>query len=121
MQKLMHVNTYIHTYIHTTTRIKPRYCSPSYQLTLIATCLPTNTSRYLSLSNIHMYICIQTHVNSVYLPTYEGVSINNQPIPFPMDREGHYFHALFQYMYTWVQNCTRMESFFNKILNVKHG
>ena len=53
---------------------------------------------------------------------YEGVSINNQPIPFPMDRDGHDFHALFQCMfYTWVQNCTRIESFFNKILNVKHG
>ena len=35
---------------------------------------------------------------------------NNQPIPFPMDRDGHDFHALFQYMfYTWVQNCTRVE------------
>ena len=53
---------------------------------------------------------------------YEGVSINNQPIPFPMDRDGHDFHALFRYMfYTWVQNCTRIESFFNKILNVKYG
>ena len=29
---------------------------------------------------------------------YEGVSINNQPIPFPMDRDGHDFHALFQYI-----------------------
>ena len=39
-----------------------------------------------------------------------------------MDRDGHDFHALFQYMfYTWVQNCTRIESFFNKILNVKHA
>ena len=39
-----------------------------------------------------------------------------------MDRDGHDFHALFQYMfYTWVQNCTHIESFFNKILNVKHG
>ena len=53
---------------------------------------------------------------------YEGVSINNQPIPFSMDRDGHDFHALFQYMsYTWVQNCTCIEPFFNKILNVKHG
>ena len=53
---------------------------------------------------------------------YEGESINNQPIPFPMDRDGHDFHALFQYMiYTWVQNYTRIESYFNKILNVKHG
>ena len=52
---------------------------------------------------------------------YEGVSINNQPIPFPMDRDGHDFHALFQNkFYTWVQNYTRIESFFNKILNVKH-
>ena len=52
---------------------------------------------------------------------YEGESISNQPISFPMDRDGHDFHALFQYMfYTWVQNCTRIESFFNKILNVKH-
>ena len=55
-------------------------------------------------------------------PKYKGVSINNQPIPFPMDQGGHDFHALFQYMfYTWVQNCTRIKSFFNKILNVKHG
>ena len=30
---------------------------------------------------------------------YEGVSINNQPIPFPMDRDGHDFQALFQYMF----------------------
>ena len=31
-------------------------------------------------------------------------------------------YALFQYMiYTWVQNYTHIESFFNKILNVKHG
>ena len=53
---------------------------------------------------------------------YKGESISNQPIPFPMDRDGHDFHALFQYMfYTWVQNCTHIESFFNKILNVKHG
>ena len=36
--------------------------------------------------------------------SYEGESISNQPIPFPMDRDGHDFHALFQYMiYTWVQ------------------
>ena len=35
-----------------------------------------------------------------------------------MDRDGHDFHALFQYIiYTWVQNYTRIESFFNKILN----
>ena len=39
-----------------------------------------------------------------------------------MDRDNHDFHALFQYMfYTWVQKRTRIESFFNKILNVKHG
>ena len=45
-----------------------------------------------------------------------------ESILFPMDRDGHDFHALFQYMfYTWVQNCTLIESFFNKILNVKHG
>ena len=53
---------------------------------------------------------------------YKGVSINNQPIPFPMDQDDHDFQALFQYMfYTGVQNCTCIESFFNKILNVKHG
>ena len=47
---------------------------------------------------------------------------NNQPIPFPMGWDGHDFHALFQYMfYTWIQNCICIESFFNKILNVKHG
>ena len=40
-----------------------------------------------------------------YVIIYEGESISNQPIPFPMDRDGHDFHALFQYMYmfyTWV-------------------
>ena len=52
----------------------------------------------------------------------EDESISNWPIPFPMDREDHDIHALFQYMiYTWVQNYTHIESFFNKILNVKHG
>ena len=36
----------------------------------------------------------------------------DQPIPFPIDRDGHDFRALFQYMfYTWVQNCTLIESF----------
>ena len=53
--------------------------------------------------------------------SYEGKSISNQPIPFQMDRDGHDFHALFQYMfYTWLQNCMLIESFFNKILNVRH-
>ena len=47
------------------------------------------------------------------------MSINNQPIPFPIDRDSQDFHALFQYMfYTWVQNRTHIETFFNKILNV---
>ena len=58
----------------------------------------------------------------VFGVSYKGMSINNQPIPFPMDETVTLFHALFQYMiYTWVQNYTRNESFFNKILNVKHG
>ena len=53
---------------------------------------------------------------------YEGESIINQPIPLPMDQDGHDIHALFQYMFNmWVRNCTPIESFFNKILNVKHG
>ena len=39
-----------------------------------------------------------------------------------MDQDGLDFHALFQYMInTWVQNYKRIESFFNKILNVKYG
>ena len=64
-------------------------------------------------------VCTEIYIVAI---VYEGVSINNQPIPFLMDRDGHDFHALFQYMiYTWVQNYTRIESFFNKILNVKHG
>ena len=67
-----------------------------------------------------MYVKSTEHHENMSI--YEGVSINNQPIPFPMDRDGHDFHALFQYMiYTWVQNYTRIESFFNKLLNVKHG
>ena len=61
-------------------------------------------------------------VPQCYMLLYEGESTSNQPIPFSMDRDGHDFHALFQYMfYTWVQNCTVIESFLNKILNVKHG
>ena len=53
---------------------------------------------------------------------YAGESISNQPIPFPTDRDGHDFYAWFQYMlYTWVQTCTLNGSFFNQILNVKHG
>ena len=31
--------------------------------------------------------------------SYEGKSISNQPIPFPIDRDTHDFHALFQYMF----------------------
>ena len=51
----------------------------------------------------------------------EGESISNRLIPFPIDRDGQNFHVLFQYMfYTWVQNYTLIESFFNKILTVKH-
>ena len=30
---------------------------------------------------------------------YEGKSISNQPITFPVDRDTHDFHALFQYMF----------------------
>ena len=30
---------------------------------------------------------------------YEGKSISNQPIPFPIDRDTQNFHALFQYMF----------------------
>ena len=53
---------------------------------------------------------------------YEGKSISNQPIPFPMDRDGQDFHSLVRYMFDmWIQNCTLIESFFNKILNVKYG
>ena len=43
------------------------------------------------------------HVLSHDQAMHEGESISNQPIPFSMDRDGHDFHALFQYMfYTWV-------------------
>ena len=39
-----------------------------------------------------------------------------------MDQDGHYFRALFQYvLYMGTKLHTRIESFFNKILNVKHG
>ena len=30
---------------------------------------------------------------------YEGKSISNQPIQFPIDRDTKDFHALFQYMF----------------------
>ena len=40
---------------------------------------------------------------------------HNQPIPFPMDHDGHDFQALFQYrFYTWVKILSLIESFFNK-------
>ena len=74
----------------------------------------------LWLSRFRVFIILDGWTD--YTLSYEGVSINNQPIPFPMNRDGHDFHALFQYMfYIWVQNCTRIESFFKKILNVKQG
>ena len=69
-------------------------------------------------------LALWVKISSDNILEYQGMSINNQPVPFLMDRDGHNFHALFQYtcmFYTWVQNCTRIESFFNKILNVKHG
>ena len=73
----------------------------------------------LNVINVLLPVLIDSCTKSLL---YEGESINNQPNLFPVDRDGHVFHALFQYMfYTWVQNCTRIESFFNKILNVKHG
>ena len=51
-------------------------------------------------------------VNTVHIFPFV-TKVNNQPIPFPIDRDGHDFHALFQYMfYTLVQNCTRIESFY---------
>ena len=51
-----------------------------------------------------------------FLWIYEGESISNQAIPFPMDRDGHDFHALFQYMFhTCVENCTLID------VEVKHG
>ena len=31
--------------------------------------------------------------------SYEGKSISNQPIPFPIDRDTQDFHASFQYMF----------------------
>ena len=71
---------------------------------------------------VPQYYIVKTEICFVYIIRGIRGRVNNQPIPFPMDRDGHDFHALFQYMfYTWVQNCTRIESFFNKILNVKHG
>ena len=52
----------------------------------------------------------------VIFRNYEGESISNQPIPFPIDRDGHDFQALFQYMFY-----TLYKIIFNKVLNVKHG
>ena len=34
-----------------------------------------------------------------FIQKYEGKSISNQPIPFPIDRDTQNFHALFQYMF----------------------
>ena len=61
-----YLNTYIHTYIGI------MYALSTYLLS-------------------HLY----TYLRVTYPDTYEGESISNQPIPFPMDRDGHDFHALF--------------------------
>ena len=46
---------------------------------------------------------LETVVDSSFLGKYEGEPISNQPIPFPIDRDGQNSHALFQCMfYTWV-------------------
>ena len=51
-----------------------------------------------------------------FLWIYKGESISNQAIPFPMDRDGQDFHALFQYMFhTCVENCTLID------VEVRHG
>ena len=45
--------------------------------------------------------CMKTSMKLSYLSIfrlYEGMSVNNQPIPFPMDRDSHDFHALFHYV-----------------------
>ena len=57
------------------------------------------------------------HISVGYIYTQtsfiEGEPKGNQPILYRMDRDGHDFHALFQYVYyKWVQNCTLIESFF---------
>ena len=44
-----------------------------------------------------MCVAIVQHRASEHI--YEGKSISNLPIPFPIDRDTHDFHALFQYMF----------------------
>ena len=39
-----------------------------------------------------------------------GESINNQPIPFPMDRDGHDFHALFNICFIRGYKIARLSS-----------
>ena len=41
----------------------------------------------------------QKHISWVLIRKYEGKSISNQPIAFPIDRDTQDFHALFQYMF----------------------
>ena len=69
------------------------------------------------MSNIKSkYNSLLFYFNIRLILTYEGESISSQPVPFPMDRDGHDFHALFQYMFIfWVQNCTHIDSTLNKI------
>ena len=38
-------------------------------------------------------------VQVCHIVIYEGKSISNQPIPFPIGRDTQDFHALFQYMF----------------------
>ena len=46
--------------------------------------------------NFHHHLLFLSTVLDV---SYEGKSMSNQPIPFPIDRNTQDFHALFQYMF----------------------
>ena len=78
-------------------------------LTLLVKCLTLLVKCYIRNISIKLFenwdIC-QNEMSFKVL--YEGVSINNQRIPFPMDRDGHDFHAFsiyVLYMGTQLHTC----------------
>ena len=83
------------------------------EITAMSAVFLQGSSRLLiNTCNLDLGSILVKAVNKAHVLQYEGESISDQPIPFSIDRDGHDFHALFQYMfYMWVQNWTLIESF----------
>ena len=65
------------------------------------TALITEVFQFCTSSVDPNYLLHLIRINTICLmgKNYEGKSISNQSIPFPIDRDTQDFHALFQYMF----------------------